>query len=343
MQFNITLSGDEDPSQLRRVANAVLALAGVSPTQTIKIGDISMDLTPAQVSTMLADADRPDVGAEHSDLDVDPAVTPVSAVPLPPAPPAPLAAAAELFTTAPEAPAAGVPAPPTVAAPPAPTAPGSAVPPAPAAPSNPVNSAELDKAGLPWDARIHSGSREKIKDGTWRQRRNLPEGERERVEAELRALMALPANVVIGDAPTSAVPLPPAVPAAPATAPATITASPATPATVPVSASGGEAPNVPPAPPSSAPATAAIPTPPAPPASTAAAPSAPGTGGANPFAALMTKITSGVTGGRFTEAQVHAAMAEQGLQPSQMAHLAARHDLAELISARLDQFVAGGQ
>ena len=44
----------------------------------------------------------------------------------------------------------------------------------------------IDKDGLPWDERIHGGGRTKNVDGTWRQRRNLPEGVREAVEAELR-------------------------------------------------------------------------------------------------------------------------------------------------------------
>jgi hypothetical protein len=338
MQFTIVLDGTEGPIQLRRISAAVLALGGQEMQSHVHVS-----VTTSKPVNTMPTADLPDTGADA------PPALPVSAAPLaPPVPPAPLAAAADLFPTVPAAPAAGVPMPPTVAAPPAPTDSASAAPPAPAATSTPANSADLDKAGLPWDARIHSGSREKIKDGTWRQRRNLPEGERERVEAELRALMALPANVTVGDAPTSAVPLPPpappATPAAPATEVATTTAPPAIPATAPASASAaeGNVPPVPPAPLTSAPGTAAIPTPPAPPAPTAAAPNAPATG-ANPFSALMMKITAEVTARRLTEAQVHAALAEQGLQPNQMSHLAARHDLAALVSAKLDHYLAGGQ
>lgn len=348
MQITIVLDGSEGAQQLRRISNAVLALSGAASVQSIE-NNVHIVPPPATVLVnevkgaggAISTDDMPDTGAPAV-----PPATPVSAVPLPPpVPPAPSVAAVDLFPTAPEVPPAGVPAPPTVAAPPVPTDTASAAPPAPATTSNPAAGVELDKNGLPWDARIHSGSREKIKDGTWRQRRNLPDGERERVEAELRILMALPANVTVGDGPTSAVPLPPpvppAVPAAPAVEQATITESPATVATVPVTVSGGDVPNAPPAPPSSAPAIAAIPMPPVPPAPTAAAPSAPVTG-ANPFAALMTKITSEVTAKRLSEAQVHAALAEHGLQPSQIVSLSARHDLAEIISKRLDQFLAGG-
>lgn len=57
----------------------------------------------------------------------------------------------------------------------------------------------LDSAGLPWDARIHAGSRERNTDGSWRVRRR-PKGVEEseweatlaRVTSELRNLMEIP-------------------------------------------------------------------------------------------------------------------------------------------------------
>lgn len=58
---------------------------------------------------------------------------------------------------------------------------------------------EVDANGLPWDARIHTGTKSKNKDDTWRYKSGIdrdtlvPE-----VEAELRALMAVPAG---GDMP----------------------------------------------------------------------------------------------------------------------------------------------
>lgn len=59
----------------------------------------------------------------------------------------------------------------------------------------------LDSAGLPWDARIHAGSRERNTDGSWRVRRR-PKGVEEadweatlaRVTAELRDLMEIPVS-----------------------------------------------------------------------------------------------------------------------------------------------------
>jgi hypothetical protein len=57
----------------------------------------------------------------------------------------------------------------------------------------------LDSSGLPWDARIHAGSRERNTDGSWRVRRR-PKGVEEaewdatltRVTSELRDLMEIP-------------------------------------------------------------------------------------------------------------------------------------------------------
>ena len=65
----------------------------------------------------------------------------------------------------------------------------------------------LDADGLPWDARIHSGNRERNADNTWRARRKpkdmTPEQWEEevaQVRAELKALMAIPVAdpVVVG-------------------------------------------------------------------------------------------------------------------------------------------------
>lgn len=57
---------------------------------------------------------------------------------------------------------------------------------APAA-SNTVDAGELDKNGFPWDARIHSSSKNTNQDGTWRYTRGGDPAVRAQVEAELRA------------------------------------------------------------------------------------------------------------------------------------------------------------
>jgi hypothetical protein len=46
---------------------------------------------------------------------------------------------------------------------------------------------------VPWDHRIHSSTKAKIADGTWRAKRSVNPAEVTRVEAELRAALAVPA------------------------------------------------------------------------------------------------------------------------------------------------------
>lgn len=93
---------------------------------------------------------------------------------------------------------------------------------------------DLDTNGIPWDERIHSGTKKQNKDGTWARRRNTDDAVYEQVMAELKA--AHVALVGDGQAPEGdsaasafgtqappAVPVPPAPPAAaapPAPAPA---------------------------------------------------------------------------------------------------------------------------
>lgn len=71
-------------------------------------------------------------------------------------------------------------------------------------PAAPILNNERDRAGLPWDARVHSETRKQNADGTWRFRRNLDEGVKTRVIAELKAQGSL-------------FPTPPAAPSAPTT------------------------------------------------------------------------------------------------------------------------------
>lgn len=106
----------------------------------------------------------------------------------------------------------------------APTVTAGAVPPVPA--GAPV-SGEVDKQGFPWDARIHSETKKVNADGTWRMRRNLDEGVRAAVVAELKAAVAArggAADAATFQPPavvTSGVPVPPApapVPVAPVAA-----------------------------------------------------------------------------------------------------------------------------
>jgi len=51
---------------------------------------------------------------------------------------------------------------------------------------------DLDAEGIPWDARIHSGAKSKIKDGTWRLKKGAEPALVESVKAELKAAAATP-------------------------------------------------------------------------------------------------------------------------------------------------------
>lgn len=128
----------------------------------------------------------------------------------------------------------------TTAIPPAPAnAPASEnQPPVPAAPSGTpadsasaalavANAGSLDKAGFPWDARIHTANKATIGDGTWRKKPGVDADLVVQVRAEWANTQALAATPNVVDA---------AVPAAPETPAATgaIPDVPAAPSTVPV-------------------------------------------------------------------------------------------------------------
>lgn len=68
---------------------------------------------------------------------------------------------------------------------------------------------EYDAKGVPWDARIHSGKKSKNADGQWKARKNLDDGVKAQVLAELAAAGAI-------KVPADNAPPPPPPPAAPA-------------------------------------------------------------------------------------------------------------------------------
>ena len=77
----------------------------------------------------------------------------------------------------------------------------TAPPAAPVTTAPPVTpSVELDSDGYPWDRRIHSGAKTKVKDGTWKKLRNLDPGLIEDVQAELEQSRAAPALLSSADA-----------------------------------------------------------------------------------------------------------------------------------------------
>lgn len=77
----------------------------------------------------------------------------------------------------------------------------------------PTSPTTLDKSGLPWDERIHSSSKNFTGDGNWRKKRGVDEALVAQVEAQLKALMALPSPAAVASVPPP--PGPTLVPAPP--------------------------------------------------------------------------------------------------------------------------------
>lgn len=68
----------------------------------------------------------------------------------------------------------------------------------------------LDEAGLPWDGRIHAGSKALLANGNWRYLRNVDKALVVTVEAELLDVMSAPAASTETPAPPTETPAPPA-------------------------------------------------------------------------------------------------------------------------------------
>lgn len=161
---------------------------------------------------------------------------------------------------------------PTVPAPPAPNAAQTTDAPL-AAPSTPASGVDVDKRGLPWDGRIHAGTKRKNADGSWSAKRGVDPTLVAQVEAELRAVMGAPA----------AAPLAPAAPASQV------------------------APIVPPPPLPSAPVVGAAP------ATTAAPNVAPSGDARQQFVGLVGRASTAIQGGKVTQAEVSQCCADAGV------------------------------
>ena len=127
----------------------------------------------------------------------------------------------------------------TVAPPPAPPIDlGAATAAAPTPPASPVL---LDSTGLPWDVRIHAGTRTQTQKGAWKARKGVDDATVAQVTAELRQVLAMPVAgaaapfVPLNTAATVAPPPPPAAPATTVVAPPPppAAATPAAPGAVP--------------------------------------------------------------------------------------------------------------
>lgn len=170
---------------------------------------------------------------------------------------------------------------------------------------------ERDKDGIPWDERIHAGSKTKTQAGIWTRRRNLDDATFDAVMAELRA-----ANTARTMEAAQALSAPAETSAAEAfTPPASVTIPPAT---VP------------------APPAAAVPTPPA--ATPAATPAPAATGEAPSFVEIMKKVTTGQSSGKLTQSSLQenlAAVGLDGIAKLATADAGTRAAFAALIDAAL--------
>lgn len=218
-----------DPTVPAELAAAQRMLDGLSGNKTIelRLDPRTVDKLPtvAEAAASVGERAAAPTAQQCDSMDDTGGIRSVSVPP----PVAPSTAAAPASPSVPEAPQDGQAVDPSVFGQSA--APGP-VPPAPTVPVAETSPA-LDASGRPWDERIHAGSKAKNADGTWRQRRNLPDGLREQVEAELRgqsaaagaASSATSENTAptvsspASDAPAapavSAPPLPPVAPVAP--------------------------------------------------------------------------------------------------------------------------------
>ena len=146
----------------------------------------------------------------------------------------------------------------------------------------------LDATGLPWDARIHAGTKSKKTDGTWVAKRGVEAAVVAAVTAELRQLMSLPAAAP-GNVPIGAPVTPPAPPVMTPPPPPAPTIAPSAPATIPTATAG--APGMPPAPP------------------VLVVPAATGID----FGTLAMKVGELVANGRLSQDQLQSIVATQGV------------------------------
>ncbi len=167
----------------------------------------------------------------------------------------------------------------------------------------------FDKAGTPWDKRIHSSSKAINEDGTWRKRRNLADITYTTVMAELAqqtpgALPAAPPTIAAAPQVPTTIPAVPEAPQAPAAipVPASIPAVPASPGVV----DQGPIPVPTPAVVSIPPVATPVAIPAAPVAAVPAVPEAAPVAVPSNFGQMMVKVAEAMKAGKFTSDQLNA-------------------------------------
>lgn len=227
-------------------------------------------------------------------------------------PPVPLGVSVPLAGSTPAIAAGAIVAPP----PPVNTAPITTTPGvASSAPTTHAGGVDLDKHGLPWDGRIHAGTKRKNADGSWTAKRGVDPALVASVEAELRQVMgATGAPLVPSTAPIA--PTPPLAPAAPVTANLP-TASVSQPVAVP---------------PPPVPVVGAEPT-------MQAAPNvAPTLDPRQMFVALVGRASAAIQAGKVTQDEINQACQAAGVPALPL--LANRLDLVGTVAASVDAIIA---
>jgi hypothetical protein len=206
-----------------------------------------------------------------------------------------------------------IPTPPAVDVPPVPT-PENVAAPAVAQTPAPAPGVELDTRGFPWDARIHSRTKSKKANGEWKYARGVEATQIAFVEAELKALMAIPTPV---HSPAHTMTQPETVIAAPVVVPPPPPLQPAGTVSDP-SAQTGNTVDTPPA--------SIVPI---------VSPS-------SDFPSLMKRVTQAIAAGKLSESQVLAACTAHQVQA--IPGLIQRPDLIPLVSEEIEKRIteAGG-
>ena len=193
---------------------------------------------------------------------------------------------------------------------------------APVVALSPANGVELDKNGLPWDARIHGSTKTKNSDGTWRAKRGVDNAMVLQVNNQLRQLMG--AVTPLAQAPATATTL------APLAGHVTMPTAGAAFSGVPAPASGLNL-VAPPPPSHSAPALGAV-------SNITAAPSVALPDGRQLFVALIGRASAALQANKLTQAEVAEICTRHGVPALPL--LANRLDLVPTIAAEIDALIA---
>lgn len=313
--LNIAVTADTSQAVASINALAAHAAATVPPELANEINILAQEGGEFDASVAFGAGDQHDPAAAFGGT---PAPLPLGATP------APFTVAAVPFSTAPVAtPILTNPANAPIQLAPNP-APVAVAPSAPVAASTPANGVELDKNGLPWDARIHGSTKTKNSDGTWRAKRGVDNALVLQVNNELWQLMGAPAAPLTHAPATATTPAPQAGHATMPTAGAAFSGVPA-PAPDPYLA------GIAPPPSHSAPALGAV-------SNITAAPSVALPDGRQLFVALIGRASAALQANKLTQAEVAEICTRHGVPALPL--LANRLDLVPTIAAEIDALIA---